>query len=211
MYFFVAEWYKNKQRGQELEKEKAAAELTFLRSQINPHFLFNTINDIYSLTYQQSAQAPIALLKLSEILRYMLREGKEDTMPLQSEVDYLENVIELQRISAKGNAFINFRIEGYIGTQKIATLLLISFVENTFKHGVLTDAEHPVEITLQVMPERLQFKIRNKKNNNEKDKTGAIGLNNVKRRLQLLYPHRHLLMINDSEQFFTVRLELQKL
>lgn len=115
MYFFVESWYNNQKRQQELQKEKATAELTFLRSQINPHFLFNTINDIYSLSYQQSDKAPTALLKLSEILRYMLREGKEDKVPLQSEIKYLENVVELQQISSKDTACINFTVEGYVG------------------------------------------------------------------------------------------------
>lgn len=93
IYFFAENWYHTRQREQELEKEQAAAELVFLRSQINPHFLFNSINDIYALTSQRSDEAPVALLKLSEILRYMLREGNADLMPLQSEIRYLEKVI----------------------------------------------------------------------------------------------------------------------
>lgn len=209
MYFFITDWYKNRHRQQELEKEKAAAELTFLRSQLNPHFLFNSINDIYSLTYLQSDQAPTALLKLSDILRYMLREGGQDTMPLQSEVKYLENVIELQRISIKGAAFINFTIEGYIGAQKIATLLLIAFVENAFKHGVLTDPENPVDISLSATSEAITFTVTNKKNNHQKDKTPGIGLNNVRRRLALMYPGKHSLAITDEAGFYTVNLTLQ--
>jgi len=209
LYFFVEGWYKTKQQQQELLKEKATAELTFLRSQVNPHYLFNTINDIYSLTCQQSNQAPVALLKLSEILRYMLREGNEDTMLLQSEITYLGNVIELQRISAKGNAFINFTVEGYIGRQKIATLIFIAFVENAFKHGVLTDSENPVLIGFVATPDNVEFAVRNKKNFAQKDKTPGIGLNNVRRRLELIYPGKHLLSINDSDEFYTVSLTLQ--
>ncbi|MDB4923042.1 sensor histidine kinase [Mucilaginibacter sp.] len=209
MYFFVEGWYKTRHRQQEFEKEKAAAELTFLRSQLNPHFLFNSINDIYSLTYQQSEHAPAALLKLSEILRYMLREGREDTMPIQSEIKYLENVIELQRISTKGAACINFNIEGYIGSQKIATLLLIAFVENAFKHGVLSDPGQPVEIKLLATNEEIHFTVHNKKNRGQKDKTAGIGLNNVRRRLALIYPGRHNLTIDDQPEFYTVNLKLQ--
>jgi two-component system LytT family sensor kinase len=209
MYFFVEGWYKTRQNQQELQKEKAAAELTFLRSQINPHFLFNSINDIYSLTYQKSEDAPGALLKLSEILRYMLREGNEDFVPLEQEVKYIENVIELQRISAKGNAFINFDIEGYIGIQKMAALLFIAFVENAFKHGVWNDATHPIQINLDASNDKIQFGIRNKKNNDLKDKTGGIGLNNVRRRLELIYPGKHQLDINAEAEFYTVNLKLQ--
>jgi two-component system LytT family sensor kinase len=208
MYFFVEDWYKNRQRQQDLQKEKATAELTFLRSQINPHFLFNSINDIYSLTYQKSEDAPGALLKLSEILRYMLREGNEDFVPLQQEVKYIENVIELQRIGAKGNAYINFDIEGYIGTQKVAALLFIAFIENAFKHGVWNDAKHPIQINLDASSDNIQFSIRNKKNHDQKDKTGGIGLNNVRRRLELIYPGKHRLDIIDDE-FYTVNLKLQ--
>jgi two-component system LytT family sensor kinase len=211
MYSFVLDLYLSRQQRQELEKEKAAAELTFLRSQINPHFLFNSINDIYSLTYRQSELAPVALLKLSEILRYMLSEGKENAMLLQNELKYLENVIELQRISAKGNAYINFTIEGYIGTQKIATLLLIAFVENAFKHGILTDTENPINIQLQATPDTIFFSVRNKKNYDEKDKTGGIGLTNVKRRLELIYPGNYTLTIDDTDEFYTINLELRQL
>lgn len=209
MYFFITDWYHTRHRQQALEKEKSAAELTFLRSQLNPHFLFNSINDIYSLTYQQSEQAPAALLKLSDILRYMLREGREDTMPLQSEVKYLENVVELQRISTKRAACINFSIEGYIGTQKIATLLLIAFVENAFKHGLLTDPENPIDIHLFATDASIQFSVRNKKNRHQKDKMPGIGLSNVRRRLELIYPDRHSLVINDGAEIYTLTLMLQ--
>jgi two-component system, LytTR family, sensor kinase len=141
----------------------------------------------------------------------MLREGKEDAMLLQNEIKYLENVIELQRISAKGNAYINFNIEGYIGSQKIATLLLIAFVENAFKHGILTNPDNPVNINLQATPDAIYFSVENKKNRDEKDKTGGIGLNNVRRRLELIYPGTHNLTIEDKDEFYTVNLELQLL
>jgi len=194
-------WLQTQHRQQLLEKEKLETELKFLKYQFNPHFLFNSINDIYSLTYQRSDEAPAALLKLSDILRYMLREGRDDTMPLQSEVKYLEDVIELQRISTKGMACINFTIEGYVGMQPIATLLLIAFVENAFKHGVLTDAANPVKINLQATDEKLDFRVHNKKNRDQKDKTPGIGLNNVRRRLELMYPGRHTLAIDQQGEF----------
>lgn len=209
LYFFAENWYKDKQLKQELQKEKSIAELSFLRSQINPHFLFNTINDIYSLTYQKSERAPEALLKLSELLRYMLREGNADMMPLHQEIQYLENVIELQRISAKGKAFINFEMEGYVGEQLVASLLFIAFVENAFKHGVLNDRQNPVHIHLTATNESVTFSIRNKKNNSQKDHTGGIGLNNVKRRLDLIYPEKHQLDISDKDEFYIVNLVLQ--
>jgi len=209
LYFFAENWYKDKQLKQELQKEKSVAELAFLRSQINPHFLFNTINDIYSLTYQKSERAPEALLKLSELLRYMLREGNTDMMPLQLEIKYLENVFELQRIGAKGRAYINFEVEGYVGEQQVASLLFIAFVENAFKHGILNDKENPVLVHLTSTIESVSFSIRNKKNNFQKDATGGIGLSNVQRRLELIYPGKHQLDISDGEEFYTVNLALQ--
>ena len=209
LYFFAESWYKDKQLKQELQKEKSTAELAFLRSQINPHFLFNTINDIYSLTYQRSERAPEALLKLSVLLRYMLREGNADMMPLKQEIQYLENVIELQRISAKGNAYINFEVEGYIGEQLVASLLFIAFIENAFKHGLLNDPKNPVHTHLTGTNDGVSFSIRNKKNNAQKDHTGGIGLSNVKRRLELIYPGKHQLDIIDSDEFYMVNLVLQ--
>jgi len=128
---------------------------------------------------------------------------------LQQEVKYIENVIELQRISAKGNAFINFDIEGYIGTQKIAALLFIAFVENAFKHGVWNDVKSPIQINLEASNDNIHFSIRNKKNNDQKDKTGGIGLTNVSRRLELIYPGKHQLDISNGAEFYTVNLKLQ--
>lgn len=209
MYFFAESWYRSQQLQQSLEKEKSAAELAFLRSQLNPHFLFNTINDVYSLTYQKSDQAPEALLKLAELLRYMLRESNKDFMPLSAEVHYLENLVELQRISAKGKAYITFNIDYVVSSQKLASLLLVAFVENAFKHGVLNDIENPVRICLSGDNERVEFSVHNKKNNSEKDQTGGIGLNNVRRRLELMYPRKHNLRIDETHEFYTVNLVLQ--
>lgn len=209
IYFFVTNWYKNNQRQQELQKEKAAAELTFLRSQLNPHFLFNTLNDIYSLTYQKSELAPEALLKLSELLRYMLREGNKDFMPLNQEVKYLETLIKLQEISSKGNAYINFDVEGLVARQEVASLLFVSFVENAFKHGILDDPGNPVKIHLSAANDNITFSVSNKKNHHQKDKTDGIGLNNVRRRLELIYPEKHKLEISDEDKSYHVNLTLQ--
>jgi hypothetical protein len=209
MYFFAENWNKTRQLQQELQKEKSTAELAFLRSQLNPHFLFNTLNDIYSLTYQKSDQAPEAVLKLSELLRYMLREGTEDFMPLTQEIQYLETLIKLQLISAKGKAHIQMDAEGALGEYTVASLLFVSFVENAFKHGVLNDASNPVSIKLTTGNGNISFSVTNKKNQYQKDKTGGIGLNNVRRRLELMYPDRHQLKIVDDEDHYNVNLLLK--
>jgi len=209
MYFFAENWHKTRQLQQELQKEKSTAELAFLRSQLNPHFLFNTLNDIYSLTYQKSDQAPEAVLKLSELLRYMLREGTEDFMPLAQEIQYLETLIKLQLISAKGNAHIQMAAEGVLGEYTVASLLFVSFVENAFKHGVLNDPSNPVRIKLLTGDGNICFSVSNKKNQDQKDKTGGIGLSNVRRRLELMYPNRHQLDIIDDQEHYNVNLLLK--
>ena len=209
LYFFARNWYISKRAQQELEKEKATAELKLLKSQLNPHFLFNAINDIYSLSYRESKQTPTALLKLSDILRYALHEGVHETVPLKQEVEYLESLIELQCISAKGDIYIDFDVEGYVGEQQIAPMLFISFVENAFKHGVLNDPSHPAKVCLIATRDSLEFTVRNKKNHYQKDKTGGIGLNNVRRRLELIYPGKQKLNIANGQEIFDINLKLK--
>jgi two-component system LytT family sensor kinase len=208
MYFFVENWVKTSQREQEILKEKLAAELAMLRSQINPHYLFNTINDIYTLTYQKADEAPQALLKLSEMLRYMLREGQTDKMPLEREIIYLENMIELQRISAKGNANIEFKVRLERCDVEVPSLLFIAFVENAFKHGRLDSVAHPVSINLETEAGLLNFNCSNIKAPGLKDQTGGIGLQNVQRRLELLYPGKHELKIFEYDNLYKVDLTL---
>lgn len=209
IYFVIKEWYHNNKRKRELEKEKIAAELSFLRSQVNPHFLFNAMNDIYSLTLTKSDEAPGAVLKLSELLRYMLREGTGNLAPLEREIDYLSNVVELWQIGEKGSSFVDFKVSGLITNQQIAPLILINFVENAFKHGVTREALNPVHIEIDVDQLGLSFLIFNKKNTNLKDNTGGIGLANVKRRLELIYPDSHDLEISDNADTFTVKLRIE--
>ena len=206
---YLIDWRNIHYEKQVLEKEQAKTELAFLKSQINPHFLFNTINDIYALTYQKSDQAPGALLKLSELLRYMLRESDEQFVPLTKEITYLENVIELQRMGQKGLCYVNFDIKGELSRQQIAPLILINFVENAFKHGIFDVAEDPIEISLTVDHNELHFVICNKPGHRHKDKTGGIGLVNVTRRLSLIYPNLHQLEIEEKKDIFTADLKIK--
>ncbi|SDY88247.1 sensor histidine kinase [Hymenobacter psychrophilus] len=195
-------------RRRETQQAHTTAELTFLRSQLNPHFLFNTINDIYALVYQKSDAAPGALLKLSELLRYMLHEAHHDRVLLSRELDYLNGLIELQRIGTKDNLHLNYQLRGPLNGQLIAPMLLVSFVENAFKHGVLADATQPVTLQLDLSATTLDFCLHNTKNEQQKDQLGGIGLANVRRRLALLYPARHTLRIADTPTDFQVTLHL---
>eukprot|EP01133_Synstelium_polycarpum_P011785 gene11785-13745_t len=209
IYFVASEWYNNKGKQKELEKEKISAELAFLKSQINPHFLFNTMNDIYALTYQRSELAPRAVLKLSALLRYMLQESEEKFAALEKEIEYIKNVIELQQIGQKGNAFVDFQIKGNAGEQQIAPLILINFVENAFKHGVIDEVNTPVKVEMIIDQLELFFMVSNVKNQDQKDARGGIGLNNVKRRLELIYPGKHQLDVLEDKDTFTIKLKIE--
>lgn len=205
---FAVDWFVNEKVRKNLENEKLIAELAFLKSQINPHFLFNSLNNIYSLAYQHSEKTPEAILKLSEIMRYMLQESNEVKVELSKEIRYLENYIELQKLRFKADSYVSMDIKGDDMQQSIAPLILIAFVENAFKHGVASDPENPIAITIDVMKGRLFFSVKNKKSAQNKDEASGIGLNNVKRRLDLLYPGKYELEINEGREIYHCTLVL---
>ncbi|WP_113639562.1 sensor histidine kinase [Nubsella zeaxanthinifaciens] len=205
---YLMDWRSIRAEKEVVEKEQLKTELAFLKSQVNPHYLFNTINDIYSLTQQQSEHAPDALLKLSEVLRYMLRESDDPYVPLSNEIEYLNNVIDLQKIGQKGSSYIDFSVSGKIAGQKIAPLILINFIENAFKHGVFKNSDEPIQIAINLDELAFHLHIRNKINIAKKDRTGGIGLMNVQRRLALIYPKRHELAIRQQEDTYIVDLKI---
>jgi len=205
---FTGDWFLNEKVRKNLENEKLTAELAFLKSQINPHFLFNSLNNIYSLAYQRSDKTPAAILKLSEIMRYMLQDSNEPTVPLEREIRYLQNYIELQKLRFKDGAFVNFNYSGVDERMQIIPLILIAFVENCFKHGIVTDEASPLDIKLQVRANEMIFEVKNKKNLQNKDVLGGIGLSNVKRRLELSYPGRYELTIDNGDLIYYCKLIL---
>lgn len=205
---FAIDWFANERIQRNLEGERKEMELQFLKSQLNPHFLFNSLNNIYSLAYQKSDKTADAVLKLSEIMRYMIYESNDKTVSLSKEVDYLKSYVELQKLRFRDGAYVNFNIEGDIDDQQVVPLMLISFVENAFKHGVATDSNDPIKINLIANQKILHFSITNKKNQYNKDEMGGIGLSNVERRLQLIYPDRYKLNIVNSSTHYTSELML---
>lgn len=213
IYSIVRDWLKSQREKQELQKQTLKSELRFLKSQINPHFLFNTLNNLYALTLKKSDLAPEIVLKLSEMMRYMLYECNERRVPLQKEVNYLKNYLELEKLR-QGNKFItNLEVQGEIGNQQIAPLMFIPFVENSFKHGISNSiSEGYVNIEILVDEQDLQVNIENSKAislpSPNKKKSGGIGLVNVKRRLDLLYPDEYQLDIKDSPDKYRVELGL---
>lgn len=206
--YVISSNFQHREHRKSLENEKLNAELAFLKSQINPHFLFNSLNNIYSLAYQKSEKTPEAILKLSEIMRYMLYESNEDTVLLEEEISYLQNYIELQKLRFKEKVYVDLHVEIDEMDHRIMPLLLISFLENAFKHGVSTDAGKPIRINIKVQNSRLHFKAENAKSQLNKDQTKGVGLANLKRRLQLGYPDRYTINITETENYYSSELFL---
>ncbi|RYU89632.1 histidine kinase [Mucilaginibacter terrigena] len=205
---FTIDWFMNGRIQRDLENQRLSAELSFLKSQINPHFLFNSLNSIYSLAYQKSDTTPEAILKLSEIMRYMLYECNDNKVELTKELQYLQNYIDLQKIRFGNKAFINFDVTGEVTNQHIVPLLLISFIENAFKHGIANDALSPIKLKINLEEGNFYFFIQNKKHTHNRDASGGIGLANVRRRLDLLYPGKYNLDIRDEADTYTCQLSL---
>jgi len=205
---FTLDWFSNIRIQRSLETEKKDMEMQFLKSQLNPHFLFNSLNNIYSLAYQKSDKTADAILKLSEMMRYMIYESNDSWVALSKEIEYLQNYIELQKLRFKNGAAVEMTLNGEIDNQQILPLILIAFVENAFKHGVANDPSDPIRINIIANQKILHFSITNKKSNANKDQMGGVGLNNVERRLQLLYPERYKLNIVNSTTHYTSELML---
>jgi hypothetical protein len=191
-----------------LQADKAKAELTLLKNQINPHFFFNTLNNLYGLAVEKSEQAPAMILKLSDIMRYTIYEGKADYVPLKEEVAYLEDYIELHKIRYHKKVDISFH-KSLQHSHKIAPLLLIVPLENAFKHGVESLAEHAfIKLEIRTTPKSLFFQISNNYEPTVQEGKG-IGLTNLKKRLALIYPNRHHLDITKTAKIYTLSLEIE--
>ncbi|SJZ50879.1 sensor histidine kinase [Sediminibacterium ginsengisoli] len=211
VFWSVENWIKNEQEKVILEREKTNAEVSFLKSQVNPHFLFNTLNNIYSLVYHNSEKSLPAILKLSELMRYMTHETNADRISLSKDIRYIESFIELQSLRATGEPAVQFTTEGDATDKQIAPLLLIPFIENGFKHGIITDRDHPFIIRLTLDNNSLHLYTRNRINKGQKDHSGGVGMENVKRRLELLYPGNYSLQIKDTGDEYICDLTIQSL
>lgn len=205
-YFIRYTLYKELQQ-KELYLQQRQSELSFLRSQINPHFLFNSLNNIYALVYHASPKALNAIAGLSELLRYMLYDATEK-VPVDRELDYIRKYIELQRLRFEQPITANMQVTGDTSTVMIPPLLLVPFVENAFKHGDFSREGTGLSLTLHSAGKKMYFHCYNQKGKQLRDAAGGIGLDNVKRRLNLLYPGKHLLVIDENDGHFSVNLEL---
>ena len=208
---FVALFLRNNKRLQEVKEEKQMSEIAYLRSQINPHFLFNTLNNIYALTLQKSDAAPDAVLKLSKMMRFMVSESSKEEIDLQQDLEYLKNYIQLQKMRLADTSTIQFSIQGATNGLKIAPLLLINYIENAFKYGVIDEVEHPIVIQIFIKDDQLLLEVKNKISDHElrADEKSMTGLMNVKKRLDYLYANRYDLKINETNDFYEVKLNLK--
>jgi len=198
-------------RIKEVEKQKVEAELKVLKAQINPHFFFNTLNSLYSLTLDKSEKAPELILKLSDLMRFVIYESKDDLVPMSKQIDFFYNYIYLERLRMDESLVLDFNVTGENLQNKTAPLLFIAFIENAFKHGCKTRQEHPfIHIIFNLeKTDQVGFSITNNKEATPTNpKSGGIGLANVKKRLELLYPGKHELIIQDSVTLFSVQLIL---
>ncbi|WP_299307021.1 sensor histidine kinase [uncultured Psychroserpens sp.] len=193
-----------------LKSEKAKAELELLKTQVNPHFLFNTLNNLYALTVKQSEKAPEMILKLSDMMRYTIYEGKNERVPLSEEIDYLKNHIALHEIRHKKNVSIEFE-HNILPADEIAPLLFIILLENAFKHGVekLTSDAYVI-IVLHSDKNQIYFSVENNYEIPSENNNKGIGIENLKRRLLLIYPDSHKLTINQTTSTYKVELTINK-
>ena len=205
------EWARTEKERRELQNEKLISELALLKSQINPHFLFNTLNNICSLARKKSDDTEPAIIKLSQIMRYMLTDSRQDKVGLTDEVDYLNNFIELQKIRIGDKVDLAFNISGDISMIQVEPLLLIPFVENAFKHGISYKDRSSIRIDLRADSAGMVFSVENTKpqpRDRSNLEESGIGLKNVRRRLELLYPGKHLLDIQDTDSKYKIMLKI---
>lgn len=197
-------------RLQEIKQERQLAEISYLKAQINPHFLFNTLNSLYALTLEKSKDAPDAVLKLSSIMRYVVTESNQDFVSLEKEINYIKDYIDLQKLRIDIDTHLKVSIEGEPKGKIIAPLILIPFIENAFKYGINPDENSFIDIKITMDSDAFILSVANSivnKNLSEEEKT-ATGIENTIKRLKYIYPKRHLLNLKEEEDVFNVNLTL---
>jgi hypothetical protein len=202
------EWFKSEQQREALKVEKLHAELKFLKSQINPHFLFNCLNTIYSLAHKHSAQTEHAIVKLSTIMRYMIYESNEEMVQLQHELQYLRDYIDIQRLRLPSGIQVDYNECGSADGLWIEPMLLIPFVENAFKHGISYTDHSFISIMITVEQQVVRLLVKNSLFPLRAAEQGGIGLQNVLKRLDLLYTNKHEITITETEHQFIADLKI---
>ncbi|MGD0712247.1 MAG: histidine kinase, partial [Bacteroidales bacterium] len=207
------EWFKNDLQKRELENDKLSAELSMLKAQINPHFFFNVLNNICSLARSKSEETETYIIKLSQLMRYNIYEQKEDKVLLKKEVQFIEDYIDIQKMRLINTVEVVFNKTGNLNHYHIEPMLLFPFIENAFKYGISYEVNSKITINLSVGQDSLVFSVFNTIHKSidsiphEKDK--GIGLQNVLKRLSLLYADKHEISINNNDEEFSVLLKLK--
>jgi len=212
LFRFAIDWIQLKTKSDELQKQNLQGELSLLKNQISPHFFFNTLNNIDSLIKSNAEKASATLVKLSEIMRYMIYETKEARVPLKNEIKNIESYVDLQRIQFANKDLVSFSVNGNPDDILIAPVLFMSFVENAFKHCTNKEADKAITIKFSVRDSVVNFECINlciKTLKINKDDSSGVGLDIVKRRLELLYPKNHDLEIIDEDDRFKVTLSIK--
>jgi LytS/YehU family sensor histidine kinase len=214
----LLDWGRNQKRMRELQKHNFETELDFLRSQVQPHFFFNTLNNLYSLTLDKSDLAPDTVIKLSELMSYVIYDGKQKKVALAKEVSYIQNYLDLERLRFGNKLKTTFQVKGQVQNQKISPLLMLPFLENSFKHGVGDGVnEIRIDIGLEINDNNVVFKVKNQNFNQLNNSNpgpyhhighNGVGIKNIKRRLNLIYGSQYQLDINDRSDFYTVTLNI---
>jgi len=205
------EWNRNEVVREKIENEKITSELQFLKAQLNPHFLFNSLNAIYSLSVKKSDTSE-AIITLSELMRYMLYEANKELVPLSKELDYIKNYIALQRLRLSNSENVTINIYGNERNLMIQPLLFISFIENAFKYGTDFKGKTYVKINISIKEDVIHFYVSNIIGAYKKElENSGVGLVNIKNRLDLLYPDSHELLIENNGQTYSIYLTLNKI
>ncbi len=191
------------------EKEKLVTQLSYLKGQINPHFLFNTLNSIYYLSLEKSSRAPDAIIRLSNMMRFVIAEANDNFVDLAKEISYTTNFIELQKLRLGSTAALSYTITGTTVEKKIAPLILIPFVENAFKHGVNPEELSSINVNIDIEKNQLTLTVENKKvHRHPTHLKSGLGIANAKKRLELIYPNKYDLRISDQQNDYIVTLKL---
>lgn len=205
------QWRKTEQVKDRFERDKLNAELSYLKAQINPHFLFNTLNSIYTLSVKKSDDTPDAIIKLSKLMRYVISEAHQDFVPLSKEIAYIESYIELEKIRLSAATKVEYKCHGDLTGLKIAPLILISFIENAFKYGISAQENSFISIQIKVSDTNFHLNVKNKivrRPAKVTDSTG-IGIENSRTRLKMIYPDNYFLDLKESDEAFETDLKIE--
>lgn len=210
----IKKWFIQQKEKHEIEKQHLKSELNLLKAQLHPHFLFNTLNNLYALSMEKSGKTSEGIAKISDLLRTVLYECNDAEIDLKKEIQLIQNYIDLEKLRYDQRLSINLEVLGEIENHKIAPMLFFTFVENCFKHGSRTDPDKPfIFIKITVSKHEIQFFAENSKPQKKKEKQDdrvGIGLNNVKKRLELIYEENYKLKIEENEKTFHVKLVINK-